>query len=243
LETNTEVQELIEKDETIGERLHLFRQLLQRWHKAVLLPVDQLILTLAQDLFITEADLAIAYSLAVLLKRDAGLHPEWRLPQFTQELSKIARNKRRVAGISSDDTGFDPEQHKGKAAVATMHRAKGLEWDRVYLMSVNNYDFPSNEPQDTFISEKWFVRGEMNLEAEALQQLKVLSDPLTFEYVEGEATENARMDYVAERLRLLYVGITRARRELVITWNTGRDGQRQPAVPLMALQTFLEKQK
>jgi DNA helicase-2/ATP-dependent DNA helicase PcrA len=110
-------------------------------------------------------------------------------------------------------------------------------------MSINNYDFPSNEPQDTFISEKWFVRDELNLEAEALEQLAVLSDPLSFEYQEGKASDNARLEYVSERLRLLYVGITRARRELVVTWNTGRDGKRQPAVPLIGLQTFWEKQK
>ena len=39
-------------------------------------------------------------------------------------------------------SGFDPERYRGKAVVTTMHKAKGLEWDRVYLMSVNNYDFP-----------------------------------------------------------------------------------------------------
>ncbi len=41
----------------------------------------------------------------------------------------------------------------------------------------------------------------------------------------GQATDQARIDYAAERLRLFYVGITRARRELIVTWNTGR----QPA--------------
>ena len=52
--------------------------------------------------------------------------------------------------------------------VSTMHKAKGLEWDRVYMLSVNNYDYPSNQPNDRFISEKWFVRDGLNLEAEAL---------------------------------------------------------------------------
>jgi hypothetical protein len=37
-----------------------------------------------------------------------------------------------------------------------------------------------------------------------------------------------RVDYVKERLRLLYVGITGVRRELIITWNTGRQGGAQP---------------
>ena len=48
-------------------------------------------------------------------------------------------------------------------------------------------------------------------------------------------------EYAAERQRLLYVGITRARRELIITWNTGRRGDQQPAVPFIALQTFWEQ--
>ena len=46
-------------------------------------------------------------------------------------------------------------------------------------------------------------------------------------YSEGQATLAARTDYVRERLRLLYVGITRAKEELVLTWNTGRGTQTQ----------------
>jgi DNA helicase-2/ATP-dependent DNA helicase PcrA len=101
-----------------------------------------------------------------------------------------------------------------------MHRAKGLEWDRVYLMGVNNYSFPSGQPQDTYFSEKWFVRDGLNLEAEILAQLETLAGQEDG-YVEGVATEEARIDLVKERLRLLFVGLTRARQELIVTWNTG----------------------
>jgi hypothetical protein len=78
---------------------------------------------------------------------------------LTAELAVIAKNERRFIGFSSDDSGFDPERHRGRAVVTTMHKAKGLEWDRVYLMSVNNYDFPSNMPNDRFISEKLVCAG------------------------------------------------------------------------------------
>jgi DNA helicase-2/ATP-dependent DNA helicase PcrA len=59
---------------------------------------------------------------------------------------------------------------------------------------------------------------------------------------EGQATRQARLDYVAERLRLLYVGITRAQSDLVITWNTGRrpSEKLQPSAPLVALHGYLE---
>jgi DNA helicase-2/ATP-dependent DNA helicase PcrA len=124
-----------------------------------------------------------------------------------------------------------------------MHRAKGLEWDRVYLMGLNNYSFPSGQPQDSYFSEKWFVRDSLNLEAEILAQLEAIITPEEG-YVEGLATEAARLDLVKERLRLFFVGLTRARQELVVTWNTGQQYpnklDNQPAIPFVALQTWWE---
>lgn len=232
------VMELVEHDALVRDQLAAFRDYVRRWQAAVVLPIDQLVLTLAQDLFRDIIPLAVAHSIAVTLGRDAETHPHWRLPEFAEELRKVARNQRRIMGLSEDGTDFDPEQHRGKVTVATMHRAKGLEWDRVYLLSVNNYDFPSAQPYDRYIAEKWYVRDSLNLEAEALAQLEALraSEP----YEEGKSTLTARLEYAAERLRLLYVGITRARKELVITWNTGRDGNLQPALPFIALQTHWE---
>jgi DNA helicase-2/ATP-dependent DNA helicase PcrA len=234
--------ELADELPEIGEQLVEFRELVQRWQGATLLPIDQLILTLAQDLFQEPADLAVAHKLAVVLRQASESHSDWRLPELTQELAVVARNERRFLGFSDDDTGFDPERHKGKVVVSTIHKAKGLEWDRVYLMSVNNYDFPSALPHDEFISERWFVRDHLNLEAETLAQLEALfPQDAVVSYEEGEATQEARLDYAAERLRLLYVGITRAKKELFITWNAGRPSRpQQQAVPFIALQTFWE---
>jgi DNA helicase-2/ATP-dependent DNA helicase PcrA len=226
-------------DPDLHEHLSAFRDLIRRWQEAAMLPVDQLILTVGADLFTNAADLATAYSIALYLRRAGATHPDWYLPDYTDELARVARNERRFLGLSDDDTGFDPDRHRGKVTVATMHSAKGLEWDRVYLLSVNNYDFPSAQPFDRYISEKWFVRDNLNLEAEALAQLESALNETS--YSEGEASEAARLDYATERLRLLYVGITRARRELVITWNTGRKAEAQEAIPLVALRTFWEQ--
>ena len=201
-----------------------------------MLPVDQMILTLAQELFTEPADLALAHKLALVLGQAADDHPEWRLPELTTELGVIARNERRFIGFSADDSGFDPDRYKGKVVVTTMHKSKGLEWDRVYLMSVNNYDFPSLQPNDSYISERWFIRGGLNLEAEALAQLEAAVSTGEFEwYTEGAATQEARLDYVRERLRLFYVGLTRARKDLIVTWNTGRHGDATPSLPLVEL--------
>jgi DNA helicase-2/ATP-dependent DNA helicase PcrA len=232
----------LETDFSILEQLSTFRNLMRRWQASVLLPVDQLILSLSQDLFTEPADLALAHKLAVLLRRANQVNPTWHLPELTEELVSIAKNQRRFLGFSEDDTGFNPDHHKGKVVVSTMHKAKGLEWDRVYLMSVNNYDFPSGLAADTYISEKWFIRDQLNLEAEALSQLDQLVAGEELEWYEpGAATQNARLDYVRERLRLFYVAITRARRELIVTWNTGRLGKAQPALPFIALMDYWQK--
>jgi DNA helicase-2/ATP-dependent DNA helicase PcrA len=229
-----------ESDEVIAE-LSEFRVNVQRWLNAVTLPIDQLVLTLAQDVFSEVSDLALAHKLALVLRQTADDHNDWRLPELTSELTVIAKNERRFIGFSDDDSGFDPEKHRGKAVVTTMHKAKGLEWDRVYLMSVNNYDFPSNEPNDRFISEKWFVRGSLNLEAEALEQLKSLETSNEYEvYEEGAATLRSRLDYVKERLRLFYVGITRAKKDLIVTWNSGRQGDATPSLALSELMGWWE---
>lgn len=224
-----------EADEVIQE-LSLFKVAVNRWLNAVTLPIDQLILTLAQELFTDAADLALAHKLALVLRQTANDHVDWRLPELTAELGVIARNERRFIGFSSDDSGFNPEAHKGKVVVTTMHKAKGLEWDRVYMLSVNNYDFPSLQEYDRYISEKWFVRNSLNLEAEALAQLKASLSTGEFDwYEEGTATIASREDYSRERLRLLYVGITRAKRDLIVTWNSGRKGDATPCLALSAL--------
>ena len=227
--------------EQVNAELNAFRVYVRRWLQSVTLPIDQLVLTLAQDIFTEAADLALAHKLALVLRKAADDHTEWRLPELTSELAVIAKNERRFIGFSADDSGFDPEQHKGKVVVTTMHKAKGLEWDRVYLMSVNNYDFPSDQPNDRFISEKWFLRNKLNLEAEALAQLNAATSSSEYDwYEEGAATLASRVDYVKERLRLFYVGITRAKRELIVTWNTGRQGDATPSLALAALMGWWE---
>ena len=226
-------------NETLYDHLQAFRRRVGGWLRAAELPIDQLILTVAGELFTDASDIATAYMVALHLARLGETHSQMRLPEFAAELYDIATNRRKFAGLGDDESQFNPDAHKGKVTVTTLHKAKGLEWDRVYLISVNNYDFPSADPHDSFIGERWFIRDKLNLSAEALAQLEALCKNET--YHEGNATLAARIDYAAERLRLLYVGITRARKELIVTWNTGR-GEASEATPLVALRTFWEKE-
>lgn len=236
-----QVRDQVSNDEIASIRNAL--ELLYKWQRATLLPVDQMIMTISMDLFTESAELALAHKLSVILKNASSLHLEWELPDFIRDLDEIVRNRFRLYGFSEDDLGFNPDDHPGEVVISTIHKAKGLEWDRVYLMSVNNYDFPSLQPDDRYISEKWFIQDHLNLEAEAIARLDALvhQDPVGLGIQEGAAGHEARMDYCAERLRLLYVGVTRARRQLVITWNTGRQGDCTEALPLQALRHWREE--
>jgi superfamily I DNA/RNA helicase len=43
-------------------------------------------------------------------------------------------------------------------------------------------------------------------------------------------------------LRLFYVGITRAMKELIVTWNTGRQGEATPSLAMQALTGWWESE-
>jgi DNA helicase-2/ATP-dependent DNA helicase PcrA len=209
----------LDLDEESMVPLLAFRQAVQRWLEASILPIDQLVLTLAQELFTEPADLALSYKLALLLGSYADHNPEARLPDLVQELAMIARNQRRFLGFDEADLGYEPKP--GVVTISTMHKAKGLEWDRVYLVGVNNYNFPSAEPHDYYRGESWFIQDQLNLEAEAVAQLELLHEGKLSEYMMGEATEKA----------------------LIITWNRGHATfeKKVAAAPFIALHTYWEE--
>jgi len=226
-------------DEETLEKLKEFRQIVQRWTRAVSLPIDQLLLTIGQDIFHLQSELALTHKLANTLKQVSSARHDWRLPELTNELAVIAKNQRKFIGFSEEDINLDPELLKGKVVVATMHKAKGLEWDRVYLIGVNNFNFPSAAPEDPYMGLEWWIRDQLHLPEEALAQLDaLLSDDQYDWYVEGRASKKARIDYASERLRLFYVGITRAKKHLIATYNTDYDNH--PSVPFTVLRTYLE---
>lgn len=191
------------------EEIRTLAQALRRWLRAASLPVDQLVLTVAQDL-LAEGDLSRAQKLAAYLRNRGEQHPDWRLPELAHELGQVSRG--RAAVLAEEEGSYEPRP--GRIGLTTMHKAKGLEWDLVYLVGVDGSWFP-HTLEDHFRGEYDFLGGDPAEEARAALLALV-----------GEgggdglpATAGAHLEIIAERLRLLYVGITRARRYLAISWS------------------------
>jgi DNA helicase-2/ATP-dependent DNA helicase PcrA len=215
--------------------LEAFRLMVYDWHQAAILPLDQILRLVSMDLNLTQAETAAVYRMAVYIKELQQNNPDSPKSDLIQELVEIAKNNRNFTSFSEDKGGFDPDAHPGEVVVATFHKSKGLEWDKVYLTSCSNYDFPSGDPNDSYIAESYVLKDRLNLQAEALAQMQQLLDgkPLQ-DFHRGYAAYSARDTYIRERLRVLYVGITRARKSLTITVNNG-GGKNVPALALNQL--------
>src|SRR5690606_9219039 len=98
----------------------------------------------------------------------------------------------------------DVEPDEGDAVhVLTYHKAKGLEFGVVFLVGLVADRFPGRERRDAL---------------ELPDELR--RDPLT-------TGDDA---HVAEERRLFYVGMTRAKEELVLSWAQDYGGRRSRAV-------------
>jgi DNA helicase-2/ATP-dependent DNA helicase PcrA len=186
--------------------------LCRRWMRARDLPVDQLILTIASDL-LSETDMATAGRIASAIRMRAESNPERLLPALAGDLAELARSR---TGIWSEEDELPFEPRPGVITLTTMHKAKGMEWDLVYLCGVDGEWFPSGL-DDRFVGAWNWLGGDPIEEArsELLARLGRARHP------GRSATEAAHIDLIAERMRLLYVGITRAKLWLSISWSQG----------------------
>ncbi|MEE2657821.1 MAG: ATP-dependent helicase [Candidatus Latescibacterota bacterium] len=183
---------------------------LRDWVEASAYPVDQLTMAVAQDL-LTAGDLTRAHEAALFLRGRADNNPSWRLPELAMELKRAAASGALTPG---DDDLFEP--CPGRISLTTMHRAKGLEWDLVYALGVDGLEFPDST-EGYFRGFRQHLGG--NPAEIAKQELYAL-------FSEGNGRDSVGVDptasqvaFICERLRLLYVTLTRARRYLSVSYS------------------------
>lgn len=111
-----------------------------------------------------------------------------------------------------------PDDEGAAVSIMTLHRAKGAEFDAVWLPQLGSYTYGRSQgPLSAFPWElaEVALRGETALLAQAA--VEAASEPDAPRFEAAAILLAARRTLLAERLRLLYVGLTRARRHLFLS--------------------------
>jgi DNA helicase II / ATP-dependent DNA helicase PcrA len=199
--------------------------------------MEKLLLHIADRLEFDREEKAIVQKVAGDVRYLAARSPIWGLSDLAGELLNSKSMFNYYAGIVWDLKGYDPKP--GVVTVSTYHKAKGLEWDIVFLASLNFADFPV-ELSDKFVGDYWFLRQEYKN-----PQALIKSD--MEQIISGKAMKdsqlNAKLETISERARLLYVGITRAKEYLFLSGfhsNQGKRNEIQPSKYLLALKKYID---
>lgn len=201
---------------------------LARWLPQALLPADELVVLLAGEMGMTGEESTIAHYTAAKTRQFLQENPAFGLNEAVRHLEGLLSTLGKFADQVFDRKGFKPVP--GVAYVATCHSAKGLEWDTVYVAAVTRGEYPSMAT-DRVRSEHWFLPDDLvNPEALALAELaQVLG-----EESEQDPVRRAKLETIAERLRLFYVAITRAKENLMLSCHR-QDRWNKPAHPSLAM--------
>jgi DNA helicase II / ATP-dependent DNA helicase PcrA len=206
-------------------------QLLQaRWE----LPLFRLISFLAEALNYDAAELATADKLATRLNQQEG--DRATMTATLSALQDIVSTERfDPVDLDNDESQYTrPHQ----LTLMTMHKAKGLDWDAVFLPFLHANTLPGNLRVPLTAQ----FLGDYTLSEVARAQIRASLHDIYPLPVAEEAWAQAKHLKTAEEFRLLYVAITRAKRLLWLsaaqnapyTWGTfnwERQTQLEPQKP------------
>jgi DNA helicase-2/ATP-dependent DNA helicase PcrA len=172
------------------------------------LPAYQLIAFLALTLQYTQDDLATVDKLSErLASQSAG---NYSLTKVLEILTTIVGTE----NFETVETNPNAEQiylAKNQLTIITMHKAKGLDWDYVFIPFLQE----KNMPGDLWIgSQKEFI-GNFDLGEIGRSQIRNVAQKRPIVDM-NEAWRQAKYLKMAEELRLFYVAMTRAKRLLWI---------------------------
>ena len=202
--------------------------------------IDKLILFIGNSMMMEDEERAIVDYLGFYVKYLLSENNSMNLQQIYNLLSD---RKNRVFSyiieVVSEINGY--EALPGSITVCNYHKSKGLEWDCVFLLGMTQFNFPDNI-YEKFQCDKWYLKEkyknpESNIKAEIDFMLH------------GEVTKNyakeIKENLIKEKIRLLYVGITRAKEMLILSAsekNSATDRNKQnPSMYLNILKNIIDK--
>ena len=183
------------------ENIHLaqFYWDLTYWLSFPHLAGEELAIKIGLHYFNSEIEKSNVYLISTLIKRLSLNYKDF--PTLLERLGELAK-KPSLSGFKffSEVDESDKEFLAGKVQVMTMHKSKGDEFDYVFIpeMSEKNLTLDINQMK---------LKG-----ADFTETLKRLNPDY-----KPKTEEQMKEEQIAEHLRLLYVAITRAKKQLYFT--------------------------
>lgn len=202
--------------------------------------LDRLILHISHILNFSLENRAMAEAVASYIRFSSKDNSEFSLGYIADQLMDDKNSiLNHISGIIYDLEGYEPTPDR--ITVSTCHKAKGLEWDCVLILNITSYQYPymtTDKFKDYYYLKYEFKNPTVLCKAEIAKILgnNICEDPLL----------EAKIQIINEKIRLLYVGITRAKEYLILMAsksNEGKWNENKPSKYFYILQNYINDQR
>lgn len=208
--------------------------------------LDILILFIGEKLNLEKEDKAVIEYLSFYIKFISADNVNTSLVDVYNLLFNT-KNKvfNHIIEVVYEMNGYEPQP--GSITVCNYHKSKGMEWDCVFLLGLVEYNFPDNINQK-FQCDKWYLKDKYkNPTAIIKSEIETIAmgvEPINYVY-------KSKIDLINEKIRLLYVGMTRAKEMLILSCSLYKDNSdvgkknkmQKPSLYINELEKHIEKRK